>query len=107
MKVQHQLLLLALTLPACGAAPPLREGDLIFQISKSTQSLAIQRATRSPYSHMGIVLLHGGRLCVFEAVSKVRFTPFDDWVENGSGRHFLVKRLRDADRLLRAMHCGS
>jgi len=40
------------------AAPPLRDGDIIIQTSRSGQSIAIQKATHSPYSHMGVIL-HG------------------------------------------------
>lgn len=31
------------------------EGDIIFQTSMSSQSQAIQLATHSPYSHMGVL----------------------------------------------------
>ncbi len=78
----------------------LREGDLIFQSSFSGQSLAIQQATHSPYSHMGILLEHGGELAVFEAVQPVRFTPLDRWIRRGEGGHYVVKRLKDAHRVL-------
>ncbi|MBL4670033.1 MAG: hypothetical protein JKY30_12325 [Flavobacteriales bacterium] len=33
----------------------IQNGDIIFQISKSSQSKAIQLATNSKYSHMGII----------------------------------------------------
>jgi len=78
----------------------LQEGDLIFQSSSSGQSLAVQQATRSPYSHMGILLEHGGALVVFEAVQPVRFTPLDQWVRRGDGGHYVVKRLKDARSVL-------
>jgi hypothetical protein len=38
----------------CGRYQP-RNGDIIFQTSLSDQSVAIQAATKSPYSHLGIV----------------------------------------------------
>lgn len=38
-----------------------RNGDIVFQTSRSAQSVAIQKATRSPWSHLGIVYLRGGR----------------------------------------------
>lgn len=66
----------------------------------SSQSLAIQRATGSRYSHMGVLLYHHGAPCVFEAVSTVRYTPVRDWIARGAGGHFVLKRLRSADRLL-------
>lgn len=92
---------LALTtlLAACAAcaqaAPPaLRDGDVVFHASRSAQSLAIQRATGSRYSHMGVVLHRDGRAYVFEAVEPVRYTPLAQWIARGQGGHYVAKRLR-------------
>jgi hypothetical protein len=82
------------------ATPDVRDGDLIFQTSRSSQSLAIQRATGSPYSHMGLILYRDGKPYVFEAVSTVRFTALEQWIARGNERHFVVKRLRDASKTL-------
>lgn len=92
-------LALSAALAACAAcaraAPPaLRDGDVIFHASRSAQSLAIQRATGSRYSHMGVVLHRGGRAYVFEAVEPVRYTPLADWIARGQGGHYVAKRLR-------------
>ena len=78
----------------------LREGDLIFQTSQSAQSQAIQLATHSPYSHCGMLLRQGGEWQVLEAVQPVSITPMEQWIARGKGQHFVVKRLRDADRVL-------
>ena len=40
-------------------AEQLRDGDIIFQTSRSELSIPIQKATHSPYSHMGIVFQRG------------------------------------------------
>ena len=77
-----------------------RSGDIVFQTSRSAQSLAIQLATDSPYSHMGIVYVRNGEALVFEAVQPVKLTPLRAWVERGEGQHFVAKRLRDADSRL-------
>jgi len=77
-----------------------RDGDIIFHTSRSSQSLAIQRATGSPYSHVGMVLFRGGRPFVLEAAQTVRYTPLDQWVARGEGGHYVVKRLADAQRAL-------
>ena len=79
-----------------------RDGDIVFHTSRSAQSLAIQLATKSPYSHMGIVYVRDGKPFVFEAVQPVKLTPLDDWIERGEGRHVVVKRLRDVDARLSA-----
>jgi uncharacterized protein YycO len=78
----------------------LREGDILFQTSRSSQSLAIQLATHSRYSHMGILFLQGRRWMVYEAVQPVKWTPFDAWIRRGAQRRVVVKRLRDRDRRL-------
>ena len=93
--------LLGLLETACRPhAPAVRDGDLIFQTSRSSQSLAIQRATGSPYSHMGLIFIRDGQPYVFEAVATVRLTPLDRWIARGEGHHFVVKRLRSADTVL-------
>ncbi len=75
----------------------LRDGDIIFQTSRSPQSQAIQLATHSRYSHVGLVYLEGARPSVYEAVGPVKLTPLAEWTARGEGGHFVVKRLRDAD----------
>lgn len=85
---------LALSALAFAAVPEVREGDLVFQTSRSSQSLAIQRATRSPFSHMGVVLFRGNKPFVFEAVATVRYTPLADWVARGEEGRCVVMRLR-------------
>ena len=77
-----------------------RDGDIVFHTSRSSQSLAIQLATKSPYSHMGIVYLRDGEPFVFEAVQPVKLTALDEWVERGEHRRFVAKRLRDAETRL-------
>ena len=89
--------LLATLAGASHAAPQvLRDGDIVFHTSRSAQSLAVQRATGSRYSHMGIVFLRDGKPYVFEAAAAVRHTPYAAWVAQGVGQHVVVKRLKDA-----------
>jgi uncharacterized protein YycO len=78
----------------------LRDGDIIFQTSLSSQSQAIQRATGSRWTHMGIILTHDGRQMVFEATDVVKFTPLNVWVKRGKGNACVVKRLKNADEVL-------
>ena len=56
------------------------DGDIVFHTSRSAQSQAIQLATKSPYSHMGIVYLRDGKPFVLEAVQPVKLTPLDEWI---------------------------
>lgn len=101
--MRRAALLLLLILAACKAGasmPAVRDGDLIFQTSLSSQSRAIQLATGSKYSHMGLILLRKGKPYVFEAEATVRYTPLDHWIARGSGHHYVVKRLGDAAQRL-------
>jgi hypothetical protein len=81
-------------------AEPVHDGDLIFQTSRSAQSLAIQQATHSTYSHMGIIFHVKGKPYVMEAIKTVQYTPLEAWAARGEGGRYVVKRIRDADRLL-------
>lgn len=95
------LLGLLLVIGGCRAdGPAWRDGDIVFHTSRSTQSLAVQRATGSPYSHMGVVFMRGKRAYVFEAAGQVQYTPLASWLARGIGGHFVVKRLRDGEARL-------
>ncbi|KRB08102.1 YiiX family permuted papain-like enzyme [Lysobacter sp. Root690] len=87
---------LSLLCAGCAAAqaPAARDGDLIFQTSRSAQSLAIQRATGSRYSHMGVIVHQGGKPYVFEAIGPTVYTPLARWIARGEGGHYVLKRLR-------------
>ncbi|WP_210461945.1 YiiX family permuted papain-like enzyme [Rufibacter roseolus] len=82
------------------ASNELQNGDLIFHTSRSAQSQAIQLATKSKYSHCGIVYKNGNDYFVFEAVQPVSTTPLAKWIARGEGGHFVVKRLKNADQVL-------
>ncbi|MBN8676675.1 MAG: YiiX family permuted papain-like enzyme [Chitinophagales bacterium] len=78
----------------------LKNGDLIFQTSLSSQSKAVQLATRSVYSHCGIVFQENGKYYVFEAVQPVKRTPLQKWINRGENGTYVVKRLKNADQVL-------
>lgn len=71
----------------------LREGDIVFQMSKSRQSKYIQLATASPWSHCGIVVMRGGKAYVLEASATVRLTPIDKWIAQGRFGRFTSRRV--------------
>jgi hypothetical protein len=81
-------------------AGPLREADVIFQTSRSAQSQAIQIATHSRFSHVGLVHIEHGKPFVYEAVGPVKLTPAGEWIARGEGKHYTVMRLKDADARL-------
>lgn len=75
-------------------------GDLIFQTSLSSQSQAIQIATKSKYSHCGIIYKDGDEFFVFEAVQPVKNTPLANWIARGKDQKFVIKRLKNAKEIL-------
>lgn len=85
---------------ADSAADQVRDGDIIFHTSRSSQSVAIQKATHSAYSHMGIVFYRNGVPYVYEAIKTVQYTPLKNWIARGDGKHFVTKRFRNSGRPL-------
>lgn len=79
----------------CEANYQPKDGDIIFQSSQSSQSKAVEQATNSPYSHMGIIFIKNGKPYVFEAGSKVTYTPLKSFIERGKKRNYVIKRLKD------------
>ena len=78
----------------------IKNGDLIFQTSRSGQSKAIQLATKSKYSHCGLIYKDGNDCYVFEAVQPVKRTPLDSWIARGQDGKYAIKRLKNADQVL-------
>ena len=100
----NRLLVLLLVVVGCaaGGEPTLRDGDIIFHQSQSSQSKALRLAMNSRYTHMGVVFFEDGSPFVYEAVGPVKRTPLGEWIDRGTEGHFVVKRLADADRRLTA-----
>lgn len=78
----------------------LRDGDIIFQETASAQSKAIQLATHSRYSHVGIVYFRNGKPFVLEAVQPVRISSLSSFIGRSVGGHYVVKRLKNAEAIL-------
>jgi hypothetical protein len=79
---------------------PFKEGDIIFQTSSSRQDQAIQLATKSKYTHCGIILEKDGQLYVYEATGRMAWTSIPDWIKRGRDGHYLLMRLKNRDQLL-------
>ena len=69
-----------------------KEGDILFQVSKSGQSPLIQKATGSKWSHCGVVVEKEKQLYVLEASKKVKLTPLKEWIKRGKDGK--VKKMR-------------
>jgi Permuted papain-like amidase enzyme, YaeF/YiiX, C92 family len=66
----------------------IQNGDLIFQTSLSGQSKAIQFATKSKYSHCGLIYKEGNEYFVVK------------WIARGENGHYVIKRLKNSDSVL-------
>ncbi|NWK54283.1 YiiX family permuted papain-like enzyme [Verrucomicrobiaceae bacterium N1E253] len=73
----------------------LQDGDIVFQSSNDVQSKAVKAATRSQWSHVGLVFFHNGKPWVLEAVQPVKTTPLADFIAR-SPKSFHAMRLKDA-----------
>lgn len=82
--------------------PELKDGDMIFQSSISPQCKAVQLATHSPYSHCGLIFHEQGKPYVLEAVQPVTVTSLTDWIARGKNKHYVIKRLKEAEKVLSA-----
>jgi uncharacterized protein YycO len=78
----------------------IKNGDIIFQTSKSSQSKAIQLATNSKYSHMGIIYENDEKYYVYEAVQPVKLTPLQEWINRGKNGHYVIKRIKNSEIIL-------
>lgn len=79
-----------------------KDGDIIFQSSQSKQCQAIRIATNSKFSHCGIIYTIKGKKYVYEAVQPVKSTPLEKWITYGEDNAYVVKRLKNSDKVLNA-----
>lgn len=102
------LIIVALLL-ASWINPPLssiREGDIIFQTSKSTQSKYIALATLSKYTHCGIICKRHGEWFVYEASNVVKFTPLQQFIDRGLWGRFKLRHVDCSHKLNFAKYLG-
>ena len=87
-----------------GTQPPevaLQNGDVVLQASTSERSALIRKASRSPYSHVGVVERAKNGVFVLEAVQPVSRTPLAAWVKRGEGAWVTVLRPKGLDAAAR------
>lgn len=78
----------------------IQNGDIIFHVSLSGQGKAIQLATKSKYTHCGIIYEENGNFWVYEAIQPVQKTPLKEWIQRGDKQHYVIKRLKNASNVL-------
>jgi len=95
------LILAGFTYSASQSTEDWQNGDIVFQDSKSSQSKAIKLATKSNYSHCGIVFQDevSEKWMVLEAVQPVQIIPIDRWIARGTDSKYSVKRLKDVGKI--------
>jgi hypothetical protein len=75
-----------------GPVSEVREGDVIFQTSKSQQSPLIQIGTRSKITHCGIIVMRGGKPYVLETLKTLVLTPLEKFIARGEDGKYWIKR---------------
>ncbi len=69
-----------------------REGDVIFHTSQSSQSPLIQIGTRSHITHCGIIVMRDGKPYVLETLKTLVLTPLDKFIARGKEGKYWLKR---------------
>jgi hypothetical protein len=69
-----------------------REGDVIFQTTQSSQSPLIQIGTRSRITHCGIIVMRDGEPYVLETLRTLVLTPLDEFIARGQDGKYWLKR---------------
>lgn len=77
-----------------------QNGDMIFQINIAGQGKAIQLATHSKYTHIGILFKEDNEWMVYEAVQPVQKVKLKSFIERGDNKKYVIKRLTN-DSLLK------
>ncbi len=78
----------------CHANVEFQDGDIIFHKSQSSQSSAIEEATGSPWSHVGIIVKNGADTYVAEAIQPVTITSLRSFVARGKNSEFRIYRFK-------------
>ena len=78
----------------------LKNGDLIFQTNIKGQGKAIQLATKSKYTHIGIVFWVDDEWQVYEATQPVRMVSLKEFIEEGDSQKYVIKRHQKSDSIL-------
>lgn len=99
MKKILAVILVTLWLGACAQLPQVKDGDIVFIVSTSGQGKAIQLATKSKYTHVGIVFHENGKAMVYHAVEPVSVNTLDEFVAMSQDGKCEVKRLKDNSKL--------
>lgn len=79
--------------------PEVKEGDIIFHCSTSSQSPLIALATGSPLTHCGVIVMKNGEPYVLEASGTLRVTPLARFIKRGRFGAYWLKRPKDVENV--------
>lgn len=88
--------LIVLTLQLSWADLSFQNGDIVFQKSQSRQSKAIEEATDSEWTHMGILYWYNNQWYVYEAIQPVSTTTLEHFQNRSKNKHIIVKRVHQS-----------
>lgn len=77
----------------------LKNGDLVFIVNPGGQGKAVQLATKSKYTHVGIVFIENGKAMVYHAVEPVSKNTFKQFINMSEDGKFYIKRIKDQQKL--------
>jgi hypothetical protein len=80
-----------------------QNGDMIFQTNTSGQGLAIQLATNSKYTHIGVLFKENNEWMVYEAVQPVQKVTLSEFILRGENSQYTILRLKN-DSLVKLDH---
>jgi hypothetical protein len=76
------------------SVPQLKTGDILFITSGGLQGEAIQMATKSKYSHVGMVFVENGKPYIYHAVEPVMKSTLEEFLDFSEDGEYVVKRLK-------------
>ena len=85
-------ILLLILLTSC-SSPNIKEGDIIFHTSQSSQSSLIQQATNSEITHCGVIIIKNKQPYVLETLNTVTLTPISKFINRGKNKKYYIKRV--------------
>lgn len=88
---------------AQGVKTPVKNGDLVFIVNPAGQGKAIQLATHSRFTHIGIVFIENGKEMVYHAVEPVSKNTLEEFIAMSADEHYEVRRLKDQSLLTDAV----
>lgn len=77
----------------------LKNGDIVFIVNAGGQGKAVQLATKSKFTHVGIVFIENGKPMVYHAIEPVSKDSFEDFISMSTNKQYVVKRLKDQSLL--------